>query len=136
MRVELFIDPVSGWSWWTPALLVEEEPRADQERTEARQGPAGQGLLVRLLGRVGAWLGVCEQTPSGAWQRIQVARRPVSNSNAPAKVMARPRPVVSPRGGSSGRATSSIATSRSPSTSCRRRFCNGLLARRSIGVWL
>ena len=75
MRVELFIDPVSGCTWWTPALLVEEEPRADQERTEARQGPAGQGLLVRLLGRVGAWFGVCQQSPSGAWQRVQVARR-------------------------------------------------------------
>jgi hypothetical protein len=57
MRVELFIDPVSGRSWWTPALLVEDEPRADQERAEAGQRPAGQGLLVRLLGRVGAWFG-------------------------------------------------------------------------------
>jgi hypothetical protein len=75
MRVELFIDPVSGWSWWAPALLVEDEPQADQEGTEARQRPAGQGLLVRLLGPVGAWYGVCEQTPSGAWQRVHVARR-------------------------------------------------------------
>jgi hypothetical protein len=75
MRVEVFIDPVSGWSWWTPASLVEDEPRADREYTEAGQGPAGQGSLVRLLGRVGARLGICEQTPSGAWQRVQVARR-------------------------------------------------------------
>jgi hypothetical protein len=75
MRVELFIDPVSGWSWWTPARLVEDEPQADQERTEARQGPAGQGLRLRLLGPVGAWFGVCQQSPSGAWQRVHVARR-------------------------------------------------------------
>jgi hypothetical protein len=82
MRVEVFIDPVSGWSWWTPALLVEGEPRADQECAEAGQRPAGQGLLVRLLGRVGAWFGVCEQTPSGAWQRVHGARRP-QGSQAP-----------------------------------------------------
>jgi hypothetical protein len=75
MRVEVFIDPVSGWSWWTPALLVEDEPRADQERAEARQRPAGQGLLLRLLGRLGAWFGVFEQTPAGVWQRVHVARR-------------------------------------------------------------
>jgi hypothetical protein len=75
MRVEVFIDPVSGWSWWTPALLVEDEPQADQEHTEARQHPAGQGLLLRLLGRLGAWFGVFEQTPAGVWQRVQLARR-------------------------------------------------------------
>jgi hypothetical protein len=61
MRVELFIDPVSGWSWWAPALLVEDEPRADQERAEARQRPAGQGLLMRLLGRVSAWFGIASR---------------------------------------------------------------------------
>jgi hypothetical protein len=75
MRVELFIDPVSGWSWWAPALLVEDEPRPDQEHAEARLRPAGQGSLGRPLGRVGAWFGVCEQTPEGAWKRVQVARR-------------------------------------------------------------
>jgi hypothetical protein len=75
MRVELFIDQVSGWSWWTPALLVEDEPKAAEQRTEAWPRPAGHGLPVRLLGRVGAWFGICEQTPSGAWQRVQVARR-------------------------------------------------------------
>jgi hypothetical protein len=75
MRVELFIDPVSGWSWWTPASLVQDGPRSDEERTEAQQRPAGQGLVLRLLGRVGAWFGVCEQTPGGAWQRVHVARR-------------------------------------------------------------
>ena len=75
MRVELFIDPLSGRSWWGPGLLVEDEPRPVQERTEACQRPADQGLLVRLLGRVGAWFGVCEQIPGGAWQRVQGARR-------------------------------------------------------------
>jgi hypothetical protein len=75
MRVEFFIDPLSGWSWWGPGLLVEDEPRADQELTEACQRPAGQGLLLRLLGRVGAWFGICEPTPAGAWRRVHVARR-------------------------------------------------------------
>jgi hypothetical protein len=74
MRVEFFIDPVSGWNWWTPALLVEDEPRSDQEHTEALQRLAGQGLVLRLLGRVGAWSGVCERTPSGAWRRVRVGR--------------------------------------------------------------
>ena len=64
MRVELFIDPVSGWSWWTPALLVEDDPPS---RPGARGGSAA--------GRVGAWFGICEQTPSGVWQRVHVARR-------------------------------------------------------------
>jgi hypothetical protein len=75
MRVEVFIDPYSGWSWWTPVLPVEDEPRADQQRTEAVPRPAGQGLVLRLLGRVGAWFGVSEQTPEGAWQRVHVPRR-------------------------------------------------------------
>jgi hypothetical protein len=107
MRVELFIDPVSGWSWWTPALLVEDEPQPDQERAEARLRPAGQGLVVRLLGRVGAWFGVCEQTPSGAWQRVHVGPAGIQGSRTPRAVTAssgaggagdRPssRPVVEP----------------------------------------
>jgi hypothetical protein len=75
MRVEVFIDPVSGWSWWTPASLVEDEPRADQEHTKARQRPARQGVLLRLLGRLGGWFGICEQTREGAWQRVHVAHR-------------------------------------------------------------
>jgi hypothetical protein len=75
MRVEVFVDPVSGWSWWTPASLVQDEPRSDEERTEAWPRPAVQGPVLRLLGRVGAWFGVCEQTPAGAWQRVHVARR-------------------------------------------------------------
>jgi hypothetical protein len=75
MRVEFFIDPVSGWSWWTPASLVQDEARSDKERTEAGQRPAGQGLVLELLGRVGAWFGACEQTPSGAWRRAHASRR-------------------------------------------------------------
>ena len=64
MRVEVFVDPVSGWSWWTPALLVQDEARSDEERTEAWQRPAGQRLVLGLLGRVGAWFGGCEQASS------------------------------------------------------------------------
>jgi hypothetical protein len=75
MRVEFFIDPVSGWTWWMPAPLVEAEPRGDEGRTGASPRPAGQGLVVRLLGRVGVWFGVCEQTPSGTWRRLPSARR-------------------------------------------------------------
>jgi hypothetical protein len=75
MRVEFFIDPASGWTWWTHASLVEDEPRSAEQRTSAWRRPAGQGLLVRLLSRVGAWFGVCEQAPSGAWQRVHVPRR-------------------------------------------------------------
>jgi hypothetical protein len=74
MRVELFMDPVSGWSWWAPGLLVEDEPRSPEERTSAIELPPVQPL-VRLLGRVGAWFGVCERTPEGAWRRVDVARR-------------------------------------------------------------
>jgi hypothetical protein len=75
MRVEFFIDPASGWTWWTPASLVEDEPRSAEQRTSAWRRPASQGLLVRLLGRVGALFGVCEQAPSGAWQRVHIPRR-------------------------------------------------------------
>jgi hypothetical protein len=74
MRVEVFVDPVSGWSWWTPASLVQDEPRSDEERTEAWPRPAVQGPVLRLLGRVGSWFGVCELTPEGAWRRARVAR--------------------------------------------------------------
>jgi hypothetical protein len=70
------MDPASGWAWSTPGSLVEDgRPRSDEEPTSALQHPAGQGLVLRLLGRVGAWFGVCEQTPSGAWRRLRVARR-------------------------------------------------------------
>jgi hypothetical protein len=76
MRVEFFMDPASGWAWSTPASLVQDgRPRSDEEPTGAPRRPAGQSLVVRLLGRVGAWFGVCEQTPSGAWRRLRVARR-------------------------------------------------------------
>jgi hypothetical protein len=75
MRVEFFVDPASGWTWWTPESLVEDGPRSDEEFAGAPRRPAGQGLVLRLLGRVGAWFGVCEQTPSGAWRRVRVARR-------------------------------------------------------------
>jgi hypothetical protein len=56
-------------------LLAETEPRAEEDHTGAGQRPAGQGLLLRLLGRVGAWFGVCEQTPSGAWRRTRPSSR-------------------------------------------------------------
>src|SRR6266508_6338789 len=51
MRVEVFIDPASGWTWWTPQPLVQAEPRADEDCTGYSQRPAGQGLLLRLAGR-------------------------------------------------------------------------------------
>jgi hypothetical protein len=54
-------------------LLAETEPRAEEDHTGAGQRPAGQGLL--LLGQVGAWFGVCEQAPSGAWRRTRPAHR-------------------------------------------------------------
>jgi hypothetical protein len=75
MWVESFIDQASGWTLWTSPLLAETEPRAEEDHPGARQRPAGQGLLLRLLGRVGAWFGICEQTPSGAWHRLRAARR-------------------------------------------------------------
>jgi hypothetical protein len=73
--VDLFMDPASGWTCWIPRSLVEGEPRVDEERMTAPQRPAGQGLTLRLLGRVGAWFGICEQAPSGAWRRVHVPRR-------------------------------------------------------------
>jgi hypothetical protein len=75
MRVELFIDPASGWPWWIPQWPAEAGSRADEDRTAVPQPPGGQGVLVRLLGRVGALFGVCEQAPSGAWQRVHIPRR-------------------------------------------------------------
>jgi hypothetical protein len=75
MWVEFFVDPVSGWTRWTSPLLAETEPRADEDHTGATQRPARQGLLLRLLGRVGVWLGSCAQTPSGAWRRVRTGRR-------------------------------------------------------------
>jgi len=74
MRTIFFTDPVSGWIWRTPPP-VEAEPRGDGDPTDASRRPAGQALAVRLLGRVGAWFGICEQTPSGGWRRLRVARR-------------------------------------------------------------
>jgi hypothetical protein len=75
MRMIFFMDPVSGWIWWTPPLPVEAEPPGDGDSTGVSPRPAGQGLIVRLLGRAGAWFGICEQTPSGRWRRLRVARR-------------------------------------------------------------
>jgi hypothetical protein len=75
MWVEFFVDPVSGWTRWTSPLLAETEPRADEDHTGATQRPARQGLLLRLLGRVGVWLGSCAQTPSGARRRVRTGRR-------------------------------------------------------------
>ena len=74
MRVTYFIDPVSGWTWWTPQSPVEDGPPSREDHRGA-QRPAGQGLAVGLLGRVGAWFGICEQAPSGAWRRVRAARR-------------------------------------------------------------
>jgi tetratricopeptide (TPR) repeat protein len=75
VRMVFFMDPVSGWSWWTPLLPVEAKPPDERDPTDASACPAGQGLVVGLLGGVGAWLGVCEQTPSGRWRRLHVSRR-------------------------------------------------------------
>jgi hypothetical protein len=75
MRMIFFMDPVNGWIWWTPPLPVEAEPPGDGDPRGASPRPVGQGLVVRLLGRVGAWFGICEQTPSGRWRRLRVARR-------------------------------------------------------------
>jgi hypothetical protein len=75
MRVEFFIDPASGWTGWIPQWPAKAGPRPDKDRTAVPQPPASQGLLIRLLGRVGAWFGVCEQTQSGAWQRVRVPRQ-------------------------------------------------------------
>ncbi len=75
MRMICFTDPVSGWSWWTPPLPVEAGPPGDGKPAGVSQRPAGQGLVVRLLVWLGAWLGVCEQTLSGRWRRLHVARR-------------------------------------------------------------
>jgi hypothetical protein len=84
MRVEFFIDPASGWTLWTSPSLVETEPPADKHHTGAAQRPTSQGLLLRLLGRVGAWFGMCAQIPSGVW-RVRPSRRdrwePVARGN-------------------------------------------------------
>jgi hypothetical protein len=74
MRVEFFIDPASGWTGWIPQWPAEAGPSPDKERTAAPRRPAGQSLVVRLLGRVGARFGVRSQTPSGAWQRARTSR--------------------------------------------------------------
>ena len=68
MRVEFFIDPASGWAWWIPQWPAEAGSRADEDRMAVRQPPAGQGVVVRLLGWVGARFGVC-------WQRVHIPRR-------------------------------------------------------------
>jgi hypothetical protein len=75
MRVEFFVDPLSGWTCWIPRWPAEAQRSAEEDPTASPQRRPGQGVLVRLLGRVGAWFGVCEQTPSGAWWRVHAARR-------------------------------------------------------------
>jgi hypothetical protein len=55
MRVEFFIDPASGWCWWTSQSLVEDGPQTDEGGMAAPRRPADQRLALRLLGRVGAW---------------------------------------------------------------------------------
>jgi hypothetical protein len=82
MWVEFFVHPASGWTYWTSPLLAESEPRAEEDHAGAGQRPACQGLLLRLLGRVGAWFGVCEQTPSRAWRRVRLAHRSSSQPAA------------------------------------------------------
>jgi hypothetical protein len=82
MRAEFFLDPASGWTCWIPQWPAEAGPRADEDHTAAVRRPAGQGLVVRLLGRVGAWFGVCEQAPSGAWQRVHIPCRDPWEPNA------------------------------------------------------
>jgi hypothetical protein len=75
MWVEFFVDPASGWTYWTSPALVDTEPRADGDHTGATRRPARHGLLLRLLGRLGVWFGICEQTLSGAWRRVRTGRR-------------------------------------------------------------
>lgn len=75
MRVIFLMDPVSGWTWWTPQSLVEDEPQSREDDRDASHRAAGQGLVLRLLGRAGTWFGICEQTRSGVWRRLRVARR-------------------------------------------------------------
>jgi hypothetical protein len=74
IAMDFFVDPASGWTCWIPRWPAEAEPRADEDRTAALRRRAGHGLVVRLLGRVGVWFGICEQTPSGAWRRIYIPR--------------------------------------------------------------
>src|SRR5215203_6760854 len=70
MRVEFFVDPASGWTWWAPESLVEDGPRPDQEPASALQRPASQQLVKRLLGWAGAWFGVRQpQRPAPARTR-------------------------------------------------------------------
>jgi hypothetical protein len=73
MRMIFFMDPVNGWRW-TPPLPVDAEPPGDGDPAGVPPRPAGQGLVVRLLGRVGTWLGIGEQTPSGRWRRLRATR--------------------------------------------------------------
>ena len=75
MRMEFFIDPASGWTGWITQWPAEAGPRPDKDRTAGPRRPAGQPLVVRPLGRVGTWCGVCSHTPSGAWQPVHVPRR-------------------------------------------------------------
>jgi hypothetical protein len=75
VAVEFFLDPVSGWTCWIPRWAPDAEPGTEDEPLDGRRRQPRQGITVRLLGRVGAWFGICEQTPSGAWRRVHVPRR-------------------------------------------------------------
>jgi hypothetical protein len=75
VAVEFFLDPVSGWACWISRWPTDAEPGAEDGSLDGRRRQPGQGIAVRLLGRVGAWFGICEQTPPGAWQRVHVPRR-------------------------------------------------------------
>jgi hypothetical protein len=67
---DFFVDPFNGWACWIPRW-----PEAKPEAAEAPMAGPRRACDQGLLGRVGAWFGVCQQTPSGAWKRIHVPRR-------------------------------------------------------------
>jgi hypothetical protein len=73
--MDLFVDLASGWTSWVPRWPNGAEPAAEEGPTGAAKRPRGQGLVVGLLGRVGAWFGICEPSPSGGWRRVHVPRR-------------------------------------------------------------
>ena len=63
VAVDFFVDPFNGWACWIPRW-PEAKPEAAEAPMAGPRRACGQGLL----GRVGAWFGVCQQTPSGAWK--------------------------------------------------------------------
>lgn len=73
--MDLFVDLASGWTCWIPRWPAEGEPAADEGPAAATRRPRGQELVARLLGRVAAWLGISEPSPSGGWTRVHAPRR-------------------------------------------------------------